>query len=54
LQVGEDVLVRWVKRTRRARRWLVASVWRVDGRADAADSDLPYLGGGSPVGIYPR
>jgi hypothetical protein len=40
--------------TRRVRRWLVASVWRVDGRAEAADSELPYLGGGSPVGIYPR
>ncbi|KAJ7775805.1 hypothetical protein B0H14DRAFT_3588270 [Mycena olivaceomarginata] len=45
LQVGEDAPAGGLSGTRRARRWLVASVWRVDGRADAADSDLPYLGG---------
>src|ERR1700761_7752324 len=26
---------------------LVAGVWPIDGRLDVADSDLPYLGGGS-------
>jgi hypothetical protein len=42
--------------TRLTRRvwWSVAGVWPADGRATAADSDWPYLGGRYPVGIYPR